>query len=209
MVQDITSHAKSVCDEKLEDTDLIDSDEVRVFFSMVILVPIITMVILVIIVRSTHEHIHTRITGTSEKGYQNLVGFTLAGIIVMIFILLMDIVAVHYYSIDEDEYRSNSLRDTVNLFSPAITLVFDLIITIPCLTFIIYVCSVQVAQKKRPLWLSKMVLYLKVTSYLKVFTVPYFYVIFGSKTAWVHAKRSRKARKIRQSPESCKCLGCL
>ena len=182
VVQDITSHAKSVCDEKFKETKLINSDEVRVFFSMVILVPIITMAILVLVVRSTHEHIHDKITGTSAKGYQNLVGFTLAGIIVMIFILIMDMAAVHYYSVDEDEYRSNSLHGTVNLFSPAITLVFDLIITILCLTFIIYVCSVQVAQKKRTSRLAKILLYLKVTSYLKVFTVPYFYVIFGSKT---------------------------
>ena len=192
MVQDITSHAKSVCVEKLENTKLIDSNEVRVFFSMVILVPIITMLVLVLIVRSTHEHIHARITGTSEKGYQNLVGLTLAGITVMIYILTTDVVAVHYYRKHQHEYSSRSLDDTVNLFSPAITFILDLIVTIPCLTLIIYLWSLQ---DQIP-WLSKLI----AKTYLRMFIVPYFYIIFGSKAGSMprdirDKKKSAKVQK--------------
>ena len=216
VVQDITSHAKSVCDENIENTKLIDSDEVRVFFSMVILVPIITMAVLVLIVRSTHERIHTRITRTSEKGYQNLVGFTLAGIIVMIFILFMDMAAVHYYTIDEhkDKHlnKSDSIYSTVNLFSPAVTLGLDLIITIPCLTFIIYLWSVQIQIPRLPQFIALTCLRRfmrsvqnKITkciapSYL-TFVMPFFYVIFGSKTGSMlrDLRKQEKSAKVQKA----------
>ena len=199
MVQDITSHAKSVCDENLEDTKFIDSDEVRMFFSMAILIPIITMMVLVLIVRSTHKHIHTRITGTSEKGYQNLVGLTLAGITVMMYILCMDMAAVHYYRV---EYSEKSLGNTINLFSPAITLILDLMVSIPCLTLMIYLSSVQLSclclrhTHEYPC-LSKVVTLLNVRSYTKMFIALYFYVIFGSKTG----SMLRDLQSLRQSAE--------
>lgn len=128
IVQDITSDAQAVCDEELKE-EFFNRREVDVYLSFTVVIPFIAMVIIVLIIRSIHPALHSRLTKSSDD-HPNLVGFTLAGIHVLLFILAMDCAAVHYYRTNEHEYSEYNVSKEFNIFILPITLSFDLAVTV-------------------------------------------------------------------------------
>ena len=171
MVVDLTSRAKSVCDQYIDETKFHDSKEVSLFFSVAVLMPLVAMVILAIVVRSQHKTIQTKITSKSGEGYHNLVGFTLTSAAFMIYILCMDILAAFEFLKNEHYFKIQYL----NTSAPVFTLLLDLGITATALCFTFYLCCVKLCC----VWPSEFMRALTIL-YFRLYVAPYFLFIFGS-----------------------------
>lgn len=170
MVQDFTSSAQAVCNNSLKETDYFGND-VQLYFILVLLMPVMITAILVLVIRSTHNSIHTKLT-QSLTGYRNLAGLTLASIHILMFVLVMDCFAVHYYNTDMHELSHNAVRGHINLFSTAMTISFDLLVTLQFLFFMIYLsCALFGDEYRITKWFLE--------SGLLCLIMPYFYAMLG------------------------------
>ena len=169
MVLDLTSQAKSVCYKRVNETKFLDSKEVKVFFAAVVIFPLMTMAILALIVRTNHKTIETKITNTFENGYHNIVGITLMGTCILIYVLCMDIAAVIYYDKVKKYYRITDL----NISAPVVTLTLDLVITGTSASFVLYLCCVKLKCPQR-----------LTLTFFRVYIAPYFFFILGSNKTW-------------------------
>ena len=159
MVLDLTSNAaKSFCNGTLGETKY--PREASLFFIVVVLMPLVTIAIFFLIIRSNHREIHTKMTSSAEKGYENLVGFTPTGITVMIYILSMDILAI----------ASNHIR----LSAPAVTIALDFIIMSTSMSFIFYLCCVKLFKSDAGC-MKKLTL-----CYFNLYVLPYLFFLFGT-----------------------------
>ena len=170
MIQDITSSAQAICTDDLRN-EYLGNSKSHLFFSFIVLVPIAFMIVLAVFIRSVHRHMHTELTKSPDH-HPVLVGFTLTGSYLLLFIFAMDVAAIHCYI--TGCYKITDLHvDNIRILFA--TFVLDAIITLQCLIFMLYLlgrgvlsdfmCTCEKCCQCTFSWCI----------------VPYFYAIFGSK----------------------------
>ena len=170
----IATSARAVCHDNL--SDHYTGVGVNVYLTFTLLIPILFMIILAVLIRSAHKRIHSIIVSSPEN-YPTFAGVTLAMAYLMLFVLCMDMIAVHYYRRDRHEFYPVTEESKFNIFILAITLSFDLFAAIPFFVCMIYLCctvnkgncSCYNSLRKRCLEKA-----------CPICTIPCFYVIFGS-----------------------------
>ena len=150
MVVDLAINAQALCIDHLKQSDYFSSKEVLAFFIFTMLIPIIATVILVIFIRSKHQRIYDELT-KSSTGYHTLAGVTLTSVYMLVYMLIMDMLAVHWYNYDKHELKG-TVRNYVNVFTPAITLSLNLLMTGHLLLFVVYLCCVRLLKDNKTYW---------------------------------------------------------
>ena len=166
-VQDYTSSAQAVCNSTLKESDYF-SNGIELCFVLVFLIPVILTAILLIVVRSAHEEVQTKLT-KMPMGYRNLAGVTLAGMHILFYMLVMDSLAVHNFSTETYELRNSSVQDRVNFYATAVTLSLNLLATMQFVFFMMYLCCSKLCGNGK--WCLKSVLF--------CFIMPYVYAVLG------------------------------
>ena len=170
MVLDLESGAQAVCTDHMKETEYFNSDT-RVYFIFAMLIPAIVMTILAIFIRSEHRTIYNKLARPGT-GYHTLAGVTLASVHVLLFVLVMDVLAVHRYHYDLYELSESDVRDFINIFSPVITLSLDLLVTLQLVLFMLYLCCAELHREGCPLGRC-------LNTGLFCLVVPFLYVMLG------------------------------
>ena len=181
VVQDIESNAQSVCRDNLKSEYFLRT-EIHLFLALIVLLPIIVMVILAVVIRSTHQYIHTELTKSSTY-HPMFAGVTITGVYTLLFVLCIDLAAVIFYAKQNHEYSEDEVHGNFNLFIVCITMGMDIVVALQFLYCMLYLCCSQ---------MHKHCEFEKDGERHKCckcccecclpFTLaPYFYVIFGNK----------------------------
>ncbi len=153
------------------DKNYIDSINVYVFMSYVLCLPIFFIILLIMVVRSLSNAITTKLS--SSLNHPTVTGMVLTGVFVHFCCLSLDMMAIYYMHHDE-ELRDNEphvdVRKKLNFFTTAITLTFNLIVTLMIVLCLVYLqCQhIGAVNASRCLKLS-----------FQCILSPCFYVIFG------------------------------
>lgn len=162
-----------MCEEELKET-FFRGKRINTFLSFTLLLPFIFMVIIVVVLRSIHPMVQRKLT-ESPADHPSLAGFALAGFHMLVFILVMDIIAVHYFKTNNHEYSQDDVKDTFNLFILVFTLIFDVIVTVIFIIFLLRLsCIASKIKGRYSDSCSKCI--------SRFIILPYFYCLFGSKS---------------------------
>lgn len=168
----VTLHKWSVCEDDLKDK-YFSGKEIRLFFSMIVLLPIIIMLILAVIIRSTHRYVHTELTKSSIH-HPMFAGLTLTGVHILLFILCLDAAAFYFYRKNMHEYSNDGVKENFNLFVVFITIIMDVVVALQFLFCMLYLCCSQMYKECKCCKCC-------CECCLPFFIAPYFYVIFGQR----------------------------
>ena len=173
VVQDITSNAQAVCEDRLKD-EFFRKCGVHLYLSLTLFIPIIFTVILALVIRSIHPQVHDKLV-KSPKHHPMLAGLTLAGTYLLVFILCMDCAALYNYGQREHEYKEDDVHKEFNLHILGITFALDAIVSLQFLACMLYLCCIQTYSHDYCKGFSICLL----EKIIPICTIPYFYAIFG------------------------------
>ena len=135
---DVSSLAQAECYHEL-DKNYLKSINVHVFMSYVLCLPLVFIILLIVIARSLSVPITTKLS--NSLNHPNVVGMALTGAFLHFFCLGLDIVAVYFMRHEkelQDIEPHVDVRKSINFFGIAITLTFNLAVTIMMMFCLLY-----------------------------------------------------------------------
>lgn len=124
MIREDTS-ANAVCDQ---DLDVYRNDKViSIFHSCVVAFPFLLTTLLITAVKGCHTEIGERLTETSN--YANIAALALTGIILSVYVVVMDALAIAFIYANNHELSKYNIFLSYSLFSHSLTFFFDTLVT--------------------------------------------------------------------------------
>lgn len=100
------------------------------------------MIILSVLIRSSHKRIHSIIV-SSPHNYPTFAGLTLTLSWILLFVLSMDCLAIHYYRTGNHQFKHVTEADTrFNLYILIGTIALDFVITVSFFFFLTFLCCI-------------------------------------------------------------------
>ena len=125
IVRDETSTAQALCKEKLKLNDYLKKKNIRYFYAATTMLPIITTIIVILIVRQYSKEISEII---ADSTYQpQLTSISLTSAFITVYIFSMDISSVVFLIAKKHEYKDISINVAISLHWAYVTLIIEIL----------------------------------------------------------------------------------
>lgn len=143
-VQRENTYAREVCSESLYDVYYSKNASVSCIIAFTISLPFILFILFFASIRRSNYATLQSFTKPSKQSDHVALGFV--GAILTLYVIIVDILACSIVANDDHEYAMEITEASINLYVVYITLVLDVLFSIPLLLCILYITYISIAQ---------------------------------------------------------------